>query len=320
MFRVCDVRSGTAVQIALGDDRVSRPPQGTVRWIDLVAPTADELALLGARFGFHPLTLEDCSHQDQRPKLEEYEGYFFIVIHGFVCNKEDPAEVEPRELHSFLGEHFLVTVHDEPLPALDSIWDRVEKDPAISARDADYFYYLVADRVVDANFDLLDVLSEAIDAVEEAILERTRPIALPDIFKLKRALVEMRRALSPQRDVFAILAKRGGAHVSERTSLYFRDVYDHLVRIYESIDAGRDLLGNALEAYLSASSQRTNEIMKRLTILSAIFLPLAFVTGFFGQNFEHLPFGSDALMYTMICACVVIPGGMLWWFHRSKWF
>jgi len=315
-----EVKSGSAVSVTDGRDRVGPPPDDTVRWIDLCAPTAEDLALLAERFGFHPLTIEDCAHQDQRPKLEEFDGYFFIVIHAFVCPKNDATDIQARELHSFLGPRYLVTVHDEPVPALDDTWDRVVKDTAISARGADHFYYLIADEVVDANFVHLDVISEAIDAMEDTILHGGRLVSLSEIFELKRTLVEMRRTLSPQRDVFGILAKRGGAHVGERTALYFRDVYDHLVRIYESIDTARDLLGNALDAYLSMAAQRTNEIMKRLTLLSAIFLPLAFVTGFFGQNFEHLPWKSDALMFTMIGACIVIPGGMLFWFWRSKWF
>jgi magnesium transporter len=129
----------------------------------------------------------------------------------------------------------------------------------------------------------------------------------------------MRRVLSPQRDVFGILAKRGHPCITDRTSIYFRDVYDHLVRIYEAIDTDRDLLGNALDAYLSMVAQRTNEIMKGLTLLSAVLLPLTFVTGFFGQNFAHLPFDNDGLMWAMIIACLVIPSGMVLWFYRSKW-
>ena len=130
----------------------------------------------------------------------------------------------------------------------------------------------------------------------------------------------MRKVLSPQRDVVGMLSKRGDPRISERTSVYFRDVYDHLARTVESIEANRDLLGNALDAYLSASSQRTNEIMKALAILSAVFMPLTFITGFFGQNFEHLPFGSDALMWAMLASMIIMPGALLAWFKSRNWF
>jgi magnesium transporter len=177
----------------------------------------------------------------------------------------------------------------------------------------------VIDAVVDTNFAHLDLLADALDQIEDAVLERPDRDDLAHIFALKRTLVTMRKTLSPQRDVLASLAKRGSAQVSDRTAIYFRDVYDHLVRIYESIDAARDLLGNALDVYLSMVGQRTNEIMKSLTLLSAIFLPLTFVTGFFGQNFEHMPFGSDALMWSMVICCAALPLGMLYWFKSRKW-
>ena len=153
-----------------------------------------------------------------------------------------------------------------------------------------------------------------------SILESANQKDLQTIFTIKHTLAFMRRTLSPQRDVFAVLARRGGdARVSERTALYFRDVYDHLVRINESIDSARDLLGASLEAYLSMVSQRTNDIMKSLTILSAVFLPLTFVTGFFGQNFEGLPMKSNGLMWVVIAACGTIPAGMFYWFRRRRW-
>ena len=147
---------------------------------------------------------------------------------------------------------------------------------------------------------------------------------LQRIFELKRHLVAMRKVLSPQRDVLGLLAKRGDPRIGERTALYLRDVYDHLVRINESIEANRDLLGNALDAYLSAVGQRTNEIMKYLTIMSAVFLPLAFMVGFFGQNFDNLPVlrdwvHSDRLMWGMIVICLALPAGMLVWFKHKGW-
>jgi magnesium transporter len=319
MYRVLDVEPEQAPQVATGPERVAPPEGNLIRWIDLSAQGDGELELLGERFGFHPLTIEDCAHFDQRPKLEEYGDYLFIVVHGLHCPDGDPRTLEPLELHAFLGRGYLVTVHERPIPALDAAWRRLGSDAVTARRGADFMYYLVVDGMVDTNFAHLDLLSDALEAIEEAVLERPDREDLARIFELKRTLVTMRKTLSPQRDVLATLAKRGSVYISDRTSLYYRDVYDHLVRIYESIDASRDLLGNALDVYLSMVGQRTNEIMKSLTILSAIFLPLTFVTGFFGQNFEHLPFGWDPLMWTMILACVALPITMLLWFKRRQW-
>jgi magnesium transporter len=156
------------------------------------------------------------------------------------------------------------------------------------------------------------------------VLGSPSPRDLQRIFALKHHLVSMRKVLSPQRDVLGLLAKRGDPRIDEHTAVYLRDVYDHLVRINESIEANRDLLGNALDAYLSAVGQRTNEIVKYLTIMSAVFLPLAFVVGFFGQNFDNLPLirdwvHSDRLMWGMFGLCLALPVGMLAWFKRKGW-
>ena len=319
MFRVLEVKEGGPAVVDEGTSLVGPPPAGTLRWIDLRRQGGEHLDLLRERFGFHPLTIEDCLHFDQRPKLEEYGEYLFVVTHGFTCPSGDPTKVEVQEVHAFLGAGYLVTVHDEPIAALDAVWKRAAGDAPLVRRGIDFVYYLFVDALVDANFPILDQLAESFEQIEEAVLARVDRRDLARIFALKQTLVSMRRVLSPERDVFAMLAKRGDARVSERTALYFRDVYDHLVRIYESIDSGRDLLGNALDAYLSMVANRTNDIMKRLTILSSIFLPLAFVTGFFGQNFTHLPFDSDGLLVGMLVACLVIPGGMLFWFWKSEW-
>ena len=319
MFRVLDVGEDGVARESTGIEGVAPPPAGALRWIDVSAQDEAQLALLRERFGFHPLALEDCAHFDQRPKLEEYGDYLFLVMHGFVCPAGDPTHVEVRELHAFLGAGYLVTVHDAPVAPLEQVWSRVAGDPLLAKRGMDFVYYLVVDAMVDANFPILDLIAQELDDLEDAILAGADRRDLTRMFQLKRVLVTMRRNLSPQRDLFGLLSKRGDARIGERTALYFRDVYDHLVRIYEAIDTGRDLLANSFDAYLSMVSNRTNDIMRRLTLFSVIFLPLTFITGFFGQNFAHLPFDSWVLMLATIVACVAVPVGMLVWFRKSDW-
>jgi magnesium transporter len=321
LFRIMDIpAAGGSASLSDGPDSALPPPDGIVRWIDVAAQDEPGMTLLAGRFGLHPLTVEDCLHFDQRPKLEEYGDYLFVVMHAFNQKPGDEVGLEPLELHAFLGRGYLMTVHEQPIAPLDTTWRRVAKDVALGRHGADFLLYLVADAIVDANFPVIDALSDRLEDLEDSVLSRFDRQDLSRIFELKHALVLMRRILSPERDVFAILAKRGDARISEKTALYFRDVYDHLARLQESIDAGRDILGNALDAYLSMGSNRTNEIMKRLTLLSAVFLPLTFVTGFFGQNFEHLPYHSDLFMFSMITLCVLMPSTMLLWFKRSGWF
>ncbi len=284
-------------------------------------PGEVELKLLSQRFGFHPLAIEDCAQFDERPKFEDYDDHIFVVTHGFELRPEGTTEPHLLELHTFLGRNYLVTVHDGPLQPLNKVWERLETDGTAARRGVDFIRYLIADAMVDAFFPVVDHLASQIEEFEDALLGRyPSHNTFEDILQLKRLLVSLRRVLPPQRNVLAQLAKREGGHISDKTAPYFRDVYDHLLRINESVEANRDLLGHVLDAYQRTISQRTNEIMKRLTILSAIFLPLTFITGFFGQNFEGLPFGSTELMLLMLISCAVVPAGMLWFFLRSRWF
>jgi magnesium transporter len=320
MFRVIESKPGQPLRAEDAPEITGPPEEDALLWLDLTAPSDEDLALLGARFGFHPLALEDCAHADQRPKCEEYGDYLFIVSQGFECPNAELEDMRWYELHVFLGKNYLVTVHDTAIPGVEQVWKRVSLDAALLKKGADLLYYLIADRIVDENFPILDQIADKLEQIEDDVLEHPQHATLNVIFALKSRLVLMRKILSPQRDVMALLSRRGDERVSERTAFYFRDVHDHLARIVESIESNRDLLGNALEAYLSAQSQRTNEIMKALAILSAVFMPLTFITGFFGQNFEHLPFGSDALMYTMLVSCLILPGVLLVWFKKRNWF
>jgi magnesium transporter len=323
MFRVMELRDGR-VDLFEGSEHLGRPPEGVLRWIDVRSPDAAQLELLRERFDFHPLTIEDCAHLDQRPKIEEYGDHIFLVTQGFACKGERVQGLEMQELHTFLGERFLVTVHSVAIAALDEVWLRAAGDARQLSRSVAFVYYLIADGIVDDNFPILDRVADELDDLEDAVLDQPRAQDLHRIFELKRHLVAMRKVLSPQRDVVGLLAKRGDPRIDERTSVYLRDVYDHLVRINESIEANRDLLGNALDAYLSVVGQRTNEIMKYLTVMSAVFLPLSFIVGFFGQNFVDLPFvadwvRSDALMRAMVVTCLALPAGLLAWFKHKRW-
>src|SRR5687768_15589667 len=193
MYRVLEVTATGAdpVRVTEGTAQVSPLPEGTVRWIDLCEQSDDELKLLKERFDFHPLALEDCAHFDQRPKLEEYGSYLFIVVHGFRADDGAVEKMVPLEVHAFLGRDYLVTIHDQPLPELDKVWRRVAGDASLARRGADFMYYLVVDEIVDANFRLLDDISELLDTIEDEVLHRHDHSHLARIFELKRVLVTM---------------------------------------------------------------------------------------------------------------------------------
>lgn len=300
-----------------GDEALLGSPGLT--WVDLRQPDEATLERLASRFGLHKLEIEDCLHLDQRPKLEEYLGHQFLVLQGFTCASESLADVTMHELHFFLGPDWLVTVHERAHVAIDQVARRLEQDPAGTfGRGVDFVAYLLADALVDWNFPLLDRVNDSIDDLEDRIFEAApSPRLMQEALELKRTLVLVRRVLSPQRDVVGLLARRGVPHVQERTAVYFRDVYDHLVRIYEQLEAARDLVGNVVDGYLSVVANRTADVSKQLTIFATLFLPLSFVVGFFGQNFEAL--SKPVFFWLMLAAMVALPATMFWWFNKKEW-
>jgi len=319
MLSSLTVRPGSAPTWVEGDGEVRRPQAGERLWVDVVSPSSAELELLRERFDLHPVAIESCLRVDTRPKVEEYREQLFMVLHRLVVPQGESAPLGSVELHAFLGDGYLITIQDAPLPEVAEVKQRLLTEPSLLERSFVYSYYLVCERLSHANFDALDVLFETVEGIEDSVLKQEDDDVLPELFVAKRRLAAARRLIVPQREVLALILDSGPAYVDERSRLYFRRVLDMLMRMSEAIDTQREILSNVLDAHLSLVSNRTNEIMKSLTLLSAIFMPLGFVTGFFGQNFVHLPFGSVALMWAGLSLCVLLPAGMLLWFKSRKW-
>lgn len=311
-IQVCLLEQGRA--LVGGEELLDKPGP---KWIDVLDPNEEGLNRLAERYSLHRLAIEDCLHLDQRPKLDEYPGHQFIVLQGFTTGKEI-CDLTLQEHHFFLGPDWLISVHAFPFDAHDEVRHRIEADPeGMLGRGLDFVLYLLADVLIDRQFPILDTFSDELDELEAAIFEQAEKRHLQRIFELKRMLMQFRRVLSPQRDVVGLLARRGIPLVQDRTTLYFRDVYDHLVRLYEQIDSGRDILGNVMDGYLSMVANKTNDITKQLTIFATIFLPLSFIVGFFGQNFPEVQ--SPAGYYTMWVTIAVIPIALIFWFRHKRW-
>ncbi len=296
-----------------------RPGEGEKLWIDLQDWSEAELAALEKEFGFHPLAMQECVRQNERAKLDDYDDYLFIVTHSISLDGNGRRGVLTSEIDMFLGKDYLVTVHRNPVDVIDEVIKRVEAEHTHATHGMDFVLYLIFDELVDATFPIIDKISDQLEDVEASILKRLEPWQLRELLRIKRLLISIRRVLSPERDVLAMMLRRDDDRIDERTALYFREVYDHVVRSYEQIDVERDLLGNAMDAHMSMNANRSTVIMKQLTILASIFLPLSFMTGFFGQNFSALPFDSKSLFYVELAACVAVPVGMFYWFRRSGW-
>lgn len=280
-------------------------------WLDVSAPTEDDLAWLARTYAFHPLAIEDCRHFNQRAKVEAYPDYLFLSLSAI---RRHDSELVPQEMEAFLGADFLITVHRDAHDALTQARYHWKANLR-----ADFLLYLIADHIVDTYFPLLDEIEEEIDELEDAVLASATQATLHRIFTLKQQLVALRRVIAPMREVMNMLASTRYTLIDEHTALYFRDVYDHLIRIYDLIETSRDLLGNVLDAYLSIISNRLNEVMKRLTLITTVFMPISFLVGFGGMNFAHIPFDDARAFWLMLALLIITPALMTLWFWRSKW-
>ena len=320
MFKVIDLTAEGKPEESEDAARVAPPPVGTVRWVDLIETDKSALELLRERFNFHPLALEDCATFELRSKFEEYGDHLFIVLHAFTAAPDDPIFIQIHEVHAFLSERYLVLVHDNPLKAAELAWHKAASDPTILQRGPAWAYYTVVDAMVDATFPVIENLVARVERVEEKVLTGGEPVDLSEIFSIRSTLVTMRRVLRPVRDTIAILTRRADSPLTERSALYFRDVHDHVIRCLESVEEAESLISNTIEANKAALSNRSNEIMAKLTIFSAIFLPLGFIVGFWGQNFDDMPFHNEHLFWWLtVGPCVAVPIVLTVWFWWKDW-
>jgi magnesium transporter len=272
---------------------VASPAQGDIEkrlrdktyfWLDVHQPAADDIEALGAIFGFHPLALEDSANFDQRPKIDPYDDYAFLVVYGAAHDEDGLVEV-----HCFSAEHYLVTVRHDDCPTFVNLQKRYMAS-ADTLSDESMLIYHVVDGLTDSFFPSLSDMDERIDTLQTEIFADPREEQLQEVFAMKQRLVGVRRVIAPQRDMFAQLVGNVVSipGLTDETTRYFRDVYDHLIRLSEMIDSYRDLLTGVIDVYLATVANRRDQIMKQLTVLAAIFLPITFITGFFGQNFGYM--------------------------------
>jgi magnesium transporter len=274
-------------------NRVILSGQGML-WLDLDVTCRPHVAILEHVCKFHPLTIEDTFNLESRVKLEEYPGYLFMIIRGvrFYETTEDPYDLETFNLCFYLGSHFLVTVHAGPSAAVDSVEERVSRSPDLLKRGVDRIAHSVMDAAIDAYFPLLDQIDLFVDSLEQRVFENFDQSALRDIFGVKRTVLSLRRHLAPQREVFNTLSNRPSTLLSPESQVYFRDVHDHVLRINDSLETYRDLLGSTLDSYLTQVSNRLGVATKGLSIVATVTLPFVVISGMWGMNFEHIPLSA----------------------------
>jgi magnesium transporter len=303
-----------------------RDESGTL-WVDFLVENGkrDEIAaLLREVFRFHALAIADALHESHIPRIDDWEDHLYINWHALIL--DDAGELALQEVDIFLGRNYLITLHEKPLPVLDQLWNQcaqgVERRLTMGP---DHVLYTLTDQLTVAYMKVVDGLDDAIDNLEHEIFDEPTPGTVNRIFRVRRTLLRLRRILGAMREVMNRLARDDYAVVDARDKVYFRDVYDHLVRLYDIIEGLRDMAAGALDSYLSVSSARINEIMRTLTVVTVLFMPISFIASFFGMNFFGETFNIDNPMssWLLFGLCLTItfglPPAMLWWMARKGW-
>ena len=296
-------------------------------WVDFTNEPPETCLPTLQGFGFHPLAIEDALQQTHAPKLDDWGEYLYIVLNYMnLANNGSEWDTEIDELDIFLGQNYIVTHHDQPIQAIDETWASCDRDERILQDGADHLLYKITDKLVAGYMPLVEKIDDSLDQIEDQVFDKPSPRTLEKLFALKRILLAMRRILLPQREVMNKLARDDYQVIDPKDRIFFRDIYDHLVRLHDLNESLRDLVGGALDTYLSVVNNRMNEIMKTLTTITTLFMPMSFIAAVFGMNF-FLPRPEDAIwelmqrpaFYIISSVLLVTPAFMYIWMRRRTW-
>jgi len=297
-------------------------PDNGVLWLDIWG-LADPgvVQAVGDRFGFHPLALEDVLNLPQRPKVDRYEGHLLIVLREILYPEE------PEQVSIFLSDRVVVTFQERAGDPFDSIRDRLRRGLGrIRSEGADYLVYALCDAIIDSFFPTLEKMGDKVEELEERVIQSPSPELFREIRQMKKGLLEVRRAVWPARDAMNELLREDSPLVRPETRVFLRDCYDHTIQVMDMIETYREMAGSLVEEYMSSMSNRMNEIMKVLTMMATIFIPLSFIAGLYGMNFDHQasPFNMPELYWRygypfVLILMAVTAAGLLYFFRKKKW-
>ena len=291
-----------------------------LHWIDLEDPTVKEATILEDPFHFHPLAIEDCLSEVHHPKVDDYEDYSFIIVHGIRFDAPTDQFIT-RELDIFLGRNYLITHHRGPMRSITAAREQCGKNlQAAMPKGVDFLLHQILDQMFEHYFPNLDAIEDKIQLVQVEVFENPTRETLDRIFVLKRDAMHLRRICTPQREIVHRLSRGEFQAISPKAAIYFRDIYDNLYRIVDASFAYQDMIQGTLDAYLTAVSNRLNETMKRLTVIGAVFAALTVLTGVYGMNFEHMPELKWRYGYAMVWVLMAaITAGLIWYFRKKEW-
>jgi magnesium transporter len=328
MIRALIYQPGKPLEVNLPFETLAPPPPDAdvLLWIDFGGESPEVCEPILKSFGFHPLAIDDALQESHTPKVDDWGDYLYLVLNHFILLNHNASgwETEIEELDVFLGKNYIVTHHDMPMHFLDQVWDSCLRDERHLHSGADHLLYKLVDRLVSDYMPFVEQIDQALDEIEDQVFSRPSPSTLERLFGLKRTLLSMRRVILPLREVLNKLARDDYATIDPRDRVFFRDIYDHLVRLHDLNESMRDLVGGALDTYLSVINNRMNEVMKTLTIITTLFMPLSFIAGFFGMNFflPQVPvyeWMTRPVFYAVLSLIVISPLLMFIWMRRRTW-
>jgi magnesium transporter len=308
-----DRKGGLAFDIPPREIRDALADPDTKLWVDIDSTSRHQHAILEKLFHFHPLTVEDTLNPNSRVKIEAYDGFLFIVLRTirFCDTTTDPYDLETENLYLYLGANYVVTVHAGYSQTVDTVADLIRRSPDLFDRGPARLAHSICDAAIDAFFPILDRVDEFVDGLEARVFERFDESALRDIFALKRTVLSLRRYLAPQREIFNVLTNRPSPLLPPESQLYFRDVYDHVLRINDSLDTFRELLSSTLDSYLTQVSNRLGSITKGLSVIATLSVPFVVISGMWGMNFEKIPLHGDTYGFWLMVAIQLALGAFL---------
>lgn len=293
----------------------------TVTWLNVDGiHQVDIVESIGKRFEVHPLVIEDIFNTGQRPKMEDFGDYIFVVLKMLYYHDEED-EIKTEQVSLILGENFVISFQEKKGDVFDAIRERIRSGKGrIRKMGADYLIYCLMDSIVDNYFGILEKVGEKLEGMEDELLENPSPETLQEIHNLKREMIFLRKSVWPLREVINGLKREESKLINESTEIYFRDIYDHTIQVMDAVETSRDMLSGMLDVYLSSVSNKMNEVMKVLTIIATIFIPLTFIAGIYGMNFQFMPELTWRWAYFAVLGLMVAIGiTMLFYFKRKKW-
>jgi magnesium transporter len=313
-------RNGKTEKATSIDRAWLNPDAGVTFWVDLQAPSVPESLILSDTMGFHPLSVDDAMSALQYPKVEAYDGYLYVVLHGIDFTAGETG-FKTHDIDFFLGATYLVTVHDGRSSAITELLAHCPRNPRILADGPVALLHRLVDAMVDSYRPEVEKLQDRLDQLEEEVFDNPTPALAREILAQKRDVSSLRRVTTPQRDVIARLARREFADISPELAFRFRDVYDHLVRLADDALIFQDRITGILEAHLSNVNNRMNQVMKVLTVVATIFMPMTVLTGMYGMNVDlpHFPGGPVAQFWWVFGIMLAIVVAMLVLFRRKRW-